>query len=167
MPLTVETGTGTNPAANSYLSLADLASYHLLRAKDAWADADDTERTAAAIVAMDWLDRQPWRGLRKLSTQPLAWPRTGIYDELGNTIAAIPQRVKVAQAEAALIALDGELPGDQVIEGANAIQALSAGPVSITYRDVSGAVPQVAAPKLSLILSDLLWGSGTVQLIRT
>jgi len=102
MAVVVETGTGTNPAANSYVSEADLTAYATARGKTI---AGNT--TALLISAMDELETRNYKGSRVSSAQPLSWPRSGVYvDGVYIDDETIPQRIKNAQCEAAL-AIDG------------------------------------------------------------
>jgi ferredoxin len=97
MPLT--------PGVNTYATEAQLAAY-------AEARGITVTGTPAVILthAMDYLatleDR--WQGVRTLPTQPLAWPRTGVY-VYGTELAddAIPQSLLDAQCRLALDADSG------------------------------------------------------------
>ena len=85
---------------NTYASEAELSAY-------ASAREIDIAGTPSALLtkAMDYLatleDR--WQGERTSPTQPLAWPRTGVY-VYGTALAddAIPQSLKDAQCRLAL-----------------------------------------------------------------
>lgn len=85
---------------NTYASEAELSAY-------ASAREIDIAGTPSALLtnAMDYLatleDR--WQGSRTSASQPLAWPRTGVY-VYGTALAddAIPQSLKDAQCRLAL-----------------------------------------------------------------
>lgn len=85
---------------NTYASEAELSAYAAAR-------EIDIAGTPATLLtkAMDYLatleDR--WQGSRTSATQPLAWPRTGVY-VYGTALAddAIPQSLKDAQCRLAL-----------------------------------------------------------------
>ena len=85
---------------NTYSTATELAAYATARGLEIAGDAD-----VLLVGAMDYLatleDR--WQGERTSPTQPLAWPRTGVY-VYGTALAddAIPQSLKDAQIRLAL-----------------------------------------------------------------
>lgn len=91
MPLT--------PGTDTYASEAELSAYAAARGITV------TGTPSVLLLAMDYLatleDR--WQGERTSPTQPLAWPRTGVY-VYGTALAddAIPQSLKDAQCRLAL-----------------------------------------------------------------
>ena len=92
MPLT--------PGTDTYASEAELAAYASARGITVTGTP-----SVLLVTAMDYLatleDR--WQGERTSPTQPLAWPRTGVY-VYGTALAddAIPQSLKDAQCRLAL-----------------------------------------------------------------
>lgn len=92
MPLT--------PGTDTYASEAELAAYASARGITVTGTP-----SVLLLLAMDYLatleDR--WQGERTSPTQPLAWPRTGVY-VYGTLLAddAIPQSLKDAQCRLAL-----------------------------------------------------------------
>lgn len=150
MALTVENGTGLSNA-DSYISLADANTYFTSMGDETWTDADDTEKEAAlrrATYSLDaWL-RGRWKGVKKTSTQALAWPRIkkldsteGVKDEDGYELAtdAVPLVVQRATAEIALIELSERFI-QQSVSNSNTVASESVGPISVTYRDSAPAV---------------------------
>ncbi|QHJ00112.1 hypothetical protein GT347_20290 [Xylophilus rhododendri] len=114
MPLTVDTGAG-NPAADSFVSLADATAYHSSIGNTAWADlAPDVQeqRLRRATAFMEQAYRMRWAGTRVTSTQALSWPRAwvpmpdapGGYGSLPAyyPIDSVPVAVQRACAELAL-----------------------------------------------------------------
>ena len=85
---------------NTYATAAELAAYAGARGLEVAGDSD-----VLLTLAMDYLatleDR--WQGSRTSASQPLAWPRTGVY-VYGTALAddAIPQSLKDAQCRLAL-----------------------------------------------------------------
>lgn len=85
---------------NTYSTATELAAYATARGLEIAGDSD-----VLLVGAMDYLatleDR--WQGDRTSPTQPLAWPRTGVY-VYGTALAddAIPQSLKDAQCRLAL-----------------------------------------------------------------
>ena len=85
---------------NTYATAAELAAYATARGLEVAGDSD-----VLLTKALDYLatleDR--WQGSRTSASQPLAWPRTGVY-VYGTALAddAIPQSLKDAQCRLAL-----------------------------------------------------------------
>ena len=85
---------------NTYSTATELAAYATARGIEIAGESD-----VLLVGAMDYLatleDR--WQGERTSPTQPLAWPRTGVY-VYGTALAddAIPQSLKDAQCRLAL-----------------------------------------------------------------
>lgn len=115
MSLVIETG-GIIPGANSYVSAADATTYHTARGNTAWTGTDAVKE-AALLKAAAYLDghyRNRWKGRKVEPTiQDLEWPRYDVcVSEAGPFFLdsdVIPQRVKDAQCELALIALSADL----------------------------------------------------------
>lgn len=86
---------------NTYATEGELGTY----ANDRGIVIVDSNPSVLLLLAMDYLatleDR--WQGERTSPTQPLAWPRTGVY-VYGTALAddAIPQSLKDAQCRFAL-----------------------------------------------------------------
>lgn len=85
---------------NTYASEAELSAYAAAREIDI-AGTPSTLLTKAMDYLATLEDR--WQGERTSPTQPLAWPRTGVY-VYGTALAddAIPQSLKDAQCRLAL-----------------------------------------------------------------
>jgi len=77
-----------------------------------------------------------WTGSPASATQRLAWPRVGMFDANGNPIPenVIPQALKDAESELAgqLKMSDTTLDNSAVAQG---IKSVSAGSVSVTFKD--------------------------------
>lgn len=108
-------------------------------AAKAWRKKLPDDRSAALVQATRWIQRQAWAGFRTAVApgQPLVWPRTGVVITEGGVDVEIdpntvPDDVVVASIElAALIAMNPEIT-TAIDQGSN-IQALGAGPASISY----------------------------------
>ena len=108
--------------SDSYASVTEADTYHEAYGNTAWAAISTTALKEAALrKAAQYLDTKAFAGIRASSTQALEWPRydvvIGGYD-VSNTV--IPNDIKVAQMEAALIAsaesLTPNLSNGSVIE---------------------------------------------------
>lgn len=124
MALIVETGSGDNPAANSYQSLDDLKLYAKARGVDLGKTDDELE--VLMVKAMDYLEdlRKRFKGRKVSRSQPLEWPRAEVYgverDGELEPSNEIPRLLCYAQLSLALEALNGDLqanpPSSEVIK---------------------------------------------------
>ena len=118
MAIIIETG-AIVAGAESYISAADATTYHTARGNTSWTGTDAVKE-AALRKAASYLDghyRNRWKGCKVrpvpsdgLDTQSMEWPRD--YVEISGYLFPfdeIPQRIKDAQCELALIALSADL----------------------------------------------------------
>lgn len=189
MAFTVESGNG-DAGANSYLSVADADAYWGDRNNaaspngNAWSSAAQEEKEGALVEASqfldatyDWVWNNPprWQGqVNPLSPleaytplvsedQGLQWPRRAAYDEETYVLQdGMPQKVKDATAEMALIALDGQIlaPRDR----GGMVQRERLGSLEVEY---SGNAPGgTSYPLPDRILSGLYWRKGGSKRLR-
>lgn len=167
MTLVVEDGTGV-AGANSYISVADAATYHATRNNTAWADAassPDTEREGALIRATTWIDatyRSRWPGTKLGGrTQALEWPREDAEDANGDDIGEdeIPQELLNALCEAALRELDS--PGSLLPDYNPAQRVLreKLADLEVQYSEGGSTAAIPVFPLIEAILGGLLGGS--------
>ena len=181
MALTIETGLIV-AGADSYASVADADTYHTNNGTAAWALASNEAKEAALRKACRYLDgryRARWKGRRvQPVAQALEWPRGGVC--IGETYPAgnathdvgfggeiyipydsIPQRLKDAQCELALRALDGDLAAD----ASTGVKREKVDIIDTEY--FAGAVPgQTAYVAVEQLISDYLITTGNVDLLR-
>lgn len=69
-----------------------------------WGALTDEQKSIVLVSAARFIDRQQWQGQRTVTTQPLAFPRTGLLDCDGNAVAddTIPDGVVLGSYETAL-----------------------------------------------------------------
>lgn len=108
----VEDGTGVD-GANSYISLADADQYNDNRDEPStdWTALSDANKQKALRAGTRYLDDHyclRWKGVRTTSTNVLDWPRAGVADQDGYTVAcdAIPTPIEETCVEAAIRTLD-------------------------------------------------------------
>lgn len=91
MPTVTINGTSYEVYAN--VATADLYLQADLSLFQTWDGA--SEKEIALVSATRYLDRQRWQGTKTSDVQPLAWPRTGVIDRYGNSIASasVPQAI--------------------------------------------------------------------------
>jgi hypothetical protein len=157
----VETGSGGNPAANSYVSEADLTTY----AADRGITLSATDKSVLLIQAMDYLESLSYKGWKTNQDQPLQWPRQCViidpnycgcnyfpHDE-------IPNELKKAQLALAVAIDQGNSPLN-IIQPA--VKREQVGEISVEYRD--SAVSSNIDPNVSINLKKLLssYSSGNV-----
>lgn len=106
MTLIVEDGTGTNPAANTYVSAADLTTYATARGYSLILPAEQL-----LIEAMDYIEGLPFQGIKQMMLQPLEFPRYRLYIDgyplLSNTL---PIQLKNGQCQVAMAIDQGNSP---------------------------------------------------------
>lgn len=167
MALIVEDGTG-NPVAESYISANDADVYFANRAIDTWDNVDDKEamlRRAADYMTQAYRDR--WMGWRTTSTQRLDWPRQNVpqsdlpggYGPYVQYLATnvVPEAVKFAQAELALIANSGALAPNL---GRAKSRVSVPGAVDVTYDPTSPEYTRYR--QVDMMLSPYLSGSSVM-----
>ena len=161
MALIVEDGTRPT-GSNCYISVADADAYHLARGGTAWAEATTGVKEAAILEATCWLNGQIWKG-RKVVSRTMAWPRADVVDGDGWPIATdtVPEVVGMACAE-----LAGEIVAgsDPLAVQDRAMSEMSVGPISISYEQ--GAAKAPTFPAVTALLRGLVYGSGTIRLVR-
>lgn len=189
MAFTVEDGTGLS-GATSYLSVGDADTYWGDRNNasspggNAWTDATTAEKEGALVEAsqyldanFDWVWNNPplWQGrinpLSPLSAytplknedQGLKWPRNAAYDEETYVLqSGVPDKVKDATAEMALIALDGALLAPR--ERGGMVKREAVGSLQVEY--MNAASSGTTYPKIDRMLTGLYWRKGGSRKLR-
>lgn len=148
MSLIVEDGTGLADA-ESYISVTDASTYHANRGNAAWAAlASDTIREQLLRKATDYMVqayRLRWKGDRVSATQAIDWPRNWVeyadyqfYTQNGAQMIGgylyypaneVPEEVKRACAELALLANSSDLMGEQ----GQGVKREKIGPIETEY----------------------------------
>lgn len=82
--LVLEDGTGASASANTYVEVTDVDTYCINRGLTDWATLSTTDRETAILRGMDYIETQDFRGVRMVFSQPLEWPRYGVYSEYGD-----------------------------------------------------------------------------------
>lgn len=108
MTLVVEDGTGDDPTANSYASVATIRQFAADRGVTV--SSDDTVVTAQAIVAMDYIEafRKSFQGDKTTATNPLQWPRANVcIDNVEIEDDDMPVELEWAQSQLVMELTDG------------------------------------------------------------
>ena len=158
MALTVEDGTIV-ANANTYINEVDADAYFTARADPSdWTGATTAVVEAALIYAAAQLDGLiDWNGAIADNDQVLAWPRSGAEDHEGRDIlvTVVPQRIKDAQCEMALLHIQSAV--NQAYDRGGMVAREKVGPVEVEYFD--GAMAEQDYP----FIYRLLMGLGTVR----
>lgn len=178
MTFVVEDGTGTNPLANSYVSLAEFVQYHSDRGFD-YTTYETPKIQRSLIVATQYIDLENgrwFRGYPLEEDQPLAFPRDGLVINRNGRcveIEGIPIELKTATYEYARRVLTSTTfqlqpdPADTDESGAIVIKKFEKiGPIETDTTYLAGTASEVkhypAADKwlLPLLRS---WGTGSIR----
>lgn len=150
-----------------YGTIAGADAYHLARGNSAvWdaEDVDDVEKTAALLLASEWIDfnyASMFEGCKTDKRDQLReWPRDNAYDQSGIVISGIPPEIERATYEVALqqIRQNGSLFKTWI--ASKDIKSVSVdGAISVTFAGAAsfGDV-QITIPKISGILAAVLTG---------
>lgn len=170
MALIIEDGSGVS-GAESYISVADADDYHTKRGNATWVGAEP-DKEAALRKAADYLRqfyRTRWKGYQLYVDQVMDWPRSDVYiDPQDSTTLldeeAIPEEVRRANAELALIALTGTL-APNITRGS--IKRRKVGPIETEYNNAV-AIPIYRAVDMTLapLLLSTSNGGIMVDLVR-
>lgn len=103
----IEDGTGLNNA-NSYVSLDYANDYFFARSNDVWQNLEEDKKAVCLIKATDYVDSTfKWRGIKSTAEQSLRFPRKNLIDDDGYTIEGIPNALKDAVCECAVLISSG------------------------------------------------------------
>jgi hypothetical protein len=161
MALTVEDGTGLT-TADAFVSLADFKAYCDARGRD-YSSLSDTALEQAIVRATQYLsDAYVWQGWRvkerghQDGTQALAWPRSGVVDRLGYSIAinSVPVEIVRATNEVAWYEANNVEALAPTYTPHEKVKSESVGEISITYE--SGSRSPAGARPVLLLVEDLI-----------
>lgn len=164
MPLLIEDGTNV-AGATSYATRVEIIAYAAARGVTI-ADEDATD--VFAVKAMDYLERQRFKGERVNDVydgQPLEWPRKCVGIGLFQLpIDVIPHGLINAQCEAAMLISQGiDLEPNRAAE--QHVKSEKVGPLETEY--FGAPLIKATTPQLDALLRPLVVGSGfAVNVIR-
>lgn len=134
--ISVEDGTGMTDS-NSYVSVVSADAYFSARGVSEWQDIGETAKESALIRATDYVDSIfQWHGKKLNPNQSLRFPRSSLIDYEGNEISGIPNCLKQAVCDAALIVSQG-IELFQTKEANGDITSEKIGELSFTYSKAS------------------------------
>jgi hypothetical protein len=107
MTIIVEDGTIVT-GANSYVSEAELTAFASSRAITL---SSNYTTEQLLILAMDYIESLEYKGIKRLHTQPLQWPRVDVYiDGYYNNTENIPKELKNGLMQTAVAISNGYNP---------------------------------------------------------
>lgn len=119
--------------ANSYITRYEADDYMTTRLYVTdWNTASSNSKERALQMATRELNGMSWKGVRTVTGQALAWPRTGVYDQddiLLDTLS-IPSFLKYATAELALSLIKSDRWEEPDSKG---LSQLTAGPITMKF----------------------------------
>lgn len=156
--------------AETYASVAFADSYFTKRSNTTWPDLDTDVKEGALRNSCRYLDQAySWIGQRRAIQQPLQWPRyltntlrsVGIdLNQLVVGYDTVPQLLKEAQCELALLSLDGPLVPS--IDRDGMIKRAKVGSLEVEYEQ--GAPGRKTYRYIDLLVKDIITGSNTSNL---
>lgn len=167
MSIVVETGTGLNLLANSYIGVQDARNFAQSRGLSVPCGNDALSQYL--LRAMDYLATFDgmWKGYPASEDQPLAWPRSCVY--IHNKLWAvdsIPSMLKYAQVHIALALSEGYDPLATVTNQSQVIEEQ----VDVIRVKYAAGVSNSGLPTLTMVdalLAPLLTGNGVkMQFVR-
>lgn len=164
MAFVVETGSGSS-SSNSYVSVADADSYFTDRNVSTWGALSTPAKQAALLYATAYVDANfDFPGYLQASEQALDWPRSGAYDNETRILTGIPQKLKDAVCELALVHANTEAL-NTTFEGSN-VKSEKVGSIAVEY--FQGGSQGASYPFLEKLLGSIIitGSAGIVNLIR-
>ncbi|MEP3245061.1 MAG: DnaT-like ssDNA-binding protein [Sneathiella sp.] len=130
MSLIVETGTGV-AGANSYIALAAADAHYSALDAASWGDATASRREHALMQASFYIDGYSYEGNILTHHQGLAWPRCGACDREGRLLSGLPQALRTAVLELAVLYVTAP---PEALQKRVVIRE-KAGPISLAYSE--------------------------------
>lgn len=155
MALTIETGAGV-PGADSYVTLSEARAF--ASSRGVTLPTVDGELEVLLRKATDYLESLTgsYKGSRTNASQPLQWPRTGVYLYAEDTAAlagnVIPDALKKAQSQLAIEAKTADLAPTST---GRAVRLKTIGPITTEYEPGQSATGTPTFPKVDTFLGPL------------
>jgi len=155
MAFSVQTDNGTVAGANAYITAQEFKDYHGDRGNSYSGGTGDIQK--AIVRATDYLDQRfNFVGEMASVDQRTQWPRYDAEDSSENLRVGIPQEVKDACAEYALIALSQELNPTPTVGSSVKRKREKVGPIEEETEYTGSATPLPTYP----VADQRLYASG-------
>lgn len=79
--LIVEDGTASSASANSYVTVAEVDTFCINYGLSGWSTLSTTNKETAIIRGMAYVETFNFKGIKMSYSDPLEWPRYGVWDE--------------------------------------------------------------------------------------
>ncbi len=154
--------TPTSGTMNSYTSVSFADDYFVARfGAESWSSFDEPKKFALLVQATNVLDTYMYGGLRTSRSQPLQWPRQGIYNDEGTpySSAVLPAKMEKATCEMALWLFTEEdrLLNDVALQQ---VDAFKAGPLDLKIRKNAMVIPEKVLSTIKSIGAGTLISTG-------
>ena len=147
---------------NSYVTVEEADAYFADRLDvAAWVDANATQKAQALVTATSVLDEQLWTGTAISESQPLAFPRAGVYfdTKLGFAVVldavAVPDRIVRATFDQAYHMLNN----DGLLDDTGSVTDLNISSISLS----SVIAPNLISKGVKRLISPLLASAGSTM----
>ena len=163
MTIVVESGAGDNPAANSYVTVAELDSFAALRGVTL--PTLEADKEVLLIQGTDYTEGfwNRFQGDTVSQDQPLQFPRSGVsVNGFSVDSDAIPQSLKNAQMQAAIESNSEELNPNT---GQN-VKMEKVDVIEVEYQDGNGSLYAPTFPRVDAYLDKLLKNGGNFLLVN-
>ncbi len=155
--LIIEDGSCSTASANSYITVEDVDAYCVNMGYTSWASLATLVKEQAILRGMVFIDSLPFLGQKTSYTNPLAWPRVGVYGEdvFGMTEMVsytIPKCVKRGACEAAYE--ESVSAGVLLPTGEDNVKRTKIDVIEIEY--FSNAVSKKVFSKIIALMNDVL-----------
>ena len=166
MSIVVEDGTGVTSAV-AYSTATELRAYVPHGGLAVPATATDSQLEAALVRGTAYIEAvyaSRWPGVRENEGQGLAWPRSDAWDFDGYVISGVPQAVKNACMEAALIEANEASALTEALERGGMVIRKKTGPLEKEY---APAAPVCTVyPVIKQCLASIIRFGGGVKFTR-
>ena len=79
--LIIEDGTVATSTANSYITVAEVDTFIDNQGLSGWSTLSTTDRETAILRGMSYIETFPFKGVKMSWSDPLEWPRYGVWDD--------------------------------------------------------------------------------------
>jgi hypothetical protein len=127
----------------------------------AWSDFDTAQKQGILVQATNYLETFIYGGLRSSMSQPLQWPRQGIYSNEGyaHSPLTVPTKVQQAVCEMAFWIYT---EGDRVLSDSTLLQfdSFKAGPLDVAVSKKALTIPREVQWLLNAVGTGTLISTG-------
>lgn len=151
---------------DSYLNDVEARDWCDQRGIDRFDAIDPLLQSKLLLQSSEWIDRQfRFAGLKTSPQQIRSWPREQVRDAEGQILTGIPEVVKAAVIELALLLHEDPEAAEQALGLTPAVSQQKAGGIEIRYASHENHKHRNSG-KIALMLAQVLRKSGDVKVVR-